>query len=63
MNNQRKLLAVFAHPDDETFICGGTLARYAKLGVEITLLCATKGAMGRRMGTPPFVNRETMPRL
>jgi bacillithiol biosynthesis deacetylase BshB2 len=57
----RKLLAVFAHPDDESFICGGTLAKYASLGVEITLVSATKGEMGRRMGNPPYLNRESMP--
>ncbi|MFC4808886.1 PIG-L family deacetylase [Paenibacillus sp. GCM10023250] len=56
----RKLLAVFAHPDDETFICGGTLAKYASEGVEITLVSATRGEMGRRMGNPPYLNRETM---
>ncbi|KGE19377.1 PIG-L family deacetylase [Paenibacillus wynnii] len=57
----KKLLAVFAHPDDETFICGGTLAKYASEGVEITLVSATRGEMGRRMGNPPYINRETMP--
>ncbi|MCM3626945.1 PIG-L family deacetylase [Paenibacillus glycanilyticus] len=56
----RKLLAVFAHPDDESFICGGTLAKYASSGVEITLVSATRGEMGRRMGNPPYLNRETM---
>jgi len=56
----RKLLAVFAHPDDESFICGGTLAKYAGEGVEITLVSATRGEMGRRMGNPPYLNRETM---
>lgn len=60
---QRKLLAVFAHPDDESFICGGTLARYASEGVDITLVSATRGEMGRRMGNPPYVNRETMPAI
>jgi LmbE family N-acetylglucosaminyl deacetylase len=40
------LLAVFAHPDDESFHCGGTLARYAAAGVPITLLCATRGEGG-----------------
>ncbi|MCR2805149.1 PIG-L family deacetylase [Paenibacillus soyae] len=58
---QRKLLAVFAHPDDETFICGGTLAKYGSAGVEMTLVSATRGEMGRRMGNPPYLNRETMP--
>lgn len=57
----RKLLAVFAHPDDESFICGGTLAKYSSSGVEITLVSATKGEMGRRMGNPPYVTRESMP--
>ncbi|UVI31016.1 PIG-L family deacetylase [Paenibacillus spongiae] len=56
----RKLLAVFAHPDDESFICGGTLAKYASEGVDITLVSATRGEMGRRMGNPPYLNRETM---
>ncbi|CAM4483219.1 bacillithiol biosynthesis deacetylase BshB2 [Paenibacillus endophyticus] len=58
---KRTILAVFAHPDDESFICGGTLAKYASLGAEITLVSATRGEMGRRMGNPPYVNRETMP--
>ena len=42
----RKLLAVFAHPDDEAFGPGGTLAKYASTGVEINLLCATRGEAG-----------------
>ncbi|MDU0201017.1 PIG-L family deacetylase [Paenibacillus sp. MAH-36] len=56
----KKLLAVFAHPDDESFICGGTLAKYASEQVDITLVSATRGEMGRRMGNPPYLNRETM---
>ena len=42
----KKILAVFAHPDDEAFGPGGTLAKYAAEGVEIHLLCATRGEMG-----------------
>jgi N-acetylglucosamine malate deacetylase 2 len=42
----KKILAVFAHPDDEAFGPGGTLAKYAHEGVEIHLLCATKGESG-----------------
>lgn len=59
----RKLLAVFAHPDDETFICGATLAKYASEGVGITLVSATRGEMGRRMGNPHYINRETIPAI
>ncbi len=42
----RRLLAVFAHPDDETFGTGGTLALYARRGVEVYLICATRGEVG-----------------
>ena len=41
----RKLMAIFAHPDDEGAI-GGTLAHYARNGIEVTLVCATKGEAG-----------------
>jgi len=40
------LLAVVAHPDDETFGMGGTLAYYANLGVDVYLICATRGEVG-----------------
>jgi len=47
-----KLLAVFAHPDDETFRCGGTLALLARRGVHIQVLTATRGEAGS-CGSPP----------
>jgi mycothiol S-conjugate amidase len=43
---QRTLLAVFAHPDDESFGPGGTLAKYAREGAAVWLVCATDGAAG-----------------
>jgi LmbE family N-acetylglucosaminyl deacetylase len=42
----RKILAILAHPDDETLGMGGTLARYAAEGVETHLVCATRGESG-----------------
>ena len=42
----RTLLFVGAHPDDETFGVGGTLARYAAAGVLVYYLCATRGEVG-----------------
>lgn len=42
----RKLLAVFAHPDDESFPVGGTLAKYAAEGVEVIIVSATRGEAG-----------------
>jgi LmbE family N-acetylglucosaminyl deacetylase len=47
-----KLCAIFAHPDDESFSVGGTLARYASEGVEITLVTATSGEAGETKSTP-----------
>ena len=44
--SNRKLLAVLAHPDDESFGMGGTLAYYASQGVEVHLVCATRGEVG-----------------
>lgn len=44
---QRKAAALFAHPDDESFSIGGTIAKYAKLGARWDLFCATDGDAGR----------------
>ena len=41
-----RLLAVFAHPDDESMGMGGTLARYSAEGVETHLVSATRGERG-----------------
>ena len=42
------LMAVFAHPDDESFGTGGTLARYgADPDVRVVLVCATLGEAGQ----------------
>ncbi len=46
MPHTQSLLAVFAHPDDEFFGPGGTLARYAATGVEVWLVCGTDGDAG-----------------
>lgn len=40
------LLAVLAHPDDESFGMGGTLAYYASLANDVYLVCATRGEVG-----------------
>ncbi len=40
------VLAVFAHPDDESLVAGGTLARFAAEGAQVALICATRGEWG-----------------
>lgn len=44
--DQFTILAVFAHPDDEAFGTGGTLAKYAAEGCEVYLVTATRGEAG-----------------
>lgn len=46
MAEPKVLVAVLAHPDDETFGMGGTLALYAQRGVQVHLVCATRGEVG-----------------
>lgn len=50
------VLAAFAHPDDEGFGSGGTLAMLVSRGTQVTLVCATNGDVGEisdpRLATP-----------
>ncbi len=42
-----RILGVFAHPDDESFCAGGTLARYVASGAEVMVVSATRGEAGK----------------
>lgn len=42
----QRILGVFAHPDDAEFFAGGTLAKWAADGAEITFVLATSGDKG-----------------
>ena len=46
MTQNTTFLAVLAHPDDESFGMGGTLAHYARRGCDVYLICATRGEAG-----------------
>ena len=43
----RSLLAVFAHPDDESIAAGGLLALCSDFGARVSLLCLTRGELDR----------------
>ncbi|WP_376768194.1 PIG-L deacetylase family protein [Paenibacillus alginolyticus] len=53
------MLFVFAHPDDESFAAGGTIAKLQHLGHEVSLVCATSGCKGRS-GEFQFNSREQL---
>ncbi len=46
MSKQRTLVFFGAHPDDETFGMGATLALYALRGVKVYCVCSTRGEAG-----------------
>lgn len=46
IDSDRRMLVIFAHPDDESFGPGGTLAKYAREGVAVHYACATRGEAG-----------------
>ncbi|MBA2452460.1 MAG: PIG-L family deacetylase [Chloroflexia bacterium] len=58
----RRLLGLFAHPDDESRIVGGVLAKYASEGAKVSLVVATRGEAGS-CGEPPLCTLEDLPRV
>ncbi len=46
MTASKRLLFVFPHPDDETFGTGGSIAKYAREGVDVHYACGTRGEVG-----------------
>lgn len=43
-----RVLVVMAHPDDCEYGVGGTVAGWTRAGLEVTLLCLTRGEQGAR---------------
>ncbi len=53
----KSVLMIGAHPDDETMLTGGTLALFSSQGVQVHILCATRGE-GGELGEPPVCSRD-----
>ena len=53
-----RIACVFAHPDDETFCVGGTIAKYAAAGIRTDLFCATNGDAGKNSSVPVSSREE-----
>jgi LmbE family N-acetylglucosaminyl deacetylase len=58
-NEVKRVLAVFAHPDDIDFGAAGTVAPWTDAGIEVAYLLVTRGDAGGFDDTP----REEMPRI
>src|SRR5207247_8584902 len=52
-----RAMAIYAHPDDAEFGMAGTVAKWAKAGVEVTYCMVTNGASGSQ---DPNVTREQL---
>ncbi len=52
------IVAIFAHPDDEVFMVGGTLAKHARQG-RVVAVCATRGELGE-IRDPSLATRENL---
>ena len=57
------VMSIHAHPDDQEFSVGGTLAKWAKAGAQIITLCLTQGDAGTNPRVPPPESREALARL
>jgi|AutmiccommuBRH23_1029490.scaffolds.fasta_scaffold01848_11 LmbE family N-acetylglucosaminyl deacetylase len=53
------ILVFFAHPDDETMLCGGLLALLSKSGHTVRYLCSTRGE-GGECGNPPLCSQNDL---
>ncbi|KPK23766.1 MAG: hypothetical protein AMK69_17510 [Nitrospira bacterium SG8_3] len=53
-NNKFTLMAVHAHPDDESIGTGGILAKYSAEGIKTVVVLGTKGELGE-IQNPEFV--------
>ncbi|HEV8571876.1 MAG TPA: PIG-L deacetylase family protein [Actinomycetota bacterium] len=55
-----RAVIVFAHPDDAEFLCGGTVATWAKGGTDVHYVCATDGSAG---WNGPDLTRDEIARI
>lgn len=59
----KRAMAISAHPDDQEFTIGGTLAKWARAGSEIVTVCITSGDAGSNERTAPELAREKLAQI
>jgi len=62
VENAQGVLAVMAHPDDESMGCGGLILRHTRAGIPVNLICATRGEAGWG-GKPLGAKKEDLPQI
>ena len=55
-----RVMSIHAHPDDQEFTVGGTLAKWARAGSTVVTVCITRGTGGSNRFTPPDMTREAL---
>jgi LmbE family N-acetylglucosaminyl deacetylase len=55
-----RVMSIHAHPDDQEFTAGGTLAKWARAGSTIVSVCITSGNAGSNEYTPPHMTRALL---
>src|SRR3989449_975340 len=53
-------MSIHAHPDDQEFTVGGTLAKWARSGSRVITVCITSGGAGSNQSTPLDMTREAL---
>jgi len=56
----KRVMSIHAHPDDQEFTVGGTLAKWARAGCEIVTVCLTRGGAGSNKYTPLDMTRKAL---
>jgi LmbE family N-acetylglucosaminyl deacetylase len=56
----KRAMSIHAHPDDQEFTVGGTLAKWGRAGCEIVTVCITRGGAGSNKYTPLDMTREAL---
>jgi LmbE family N-acetylglucosaminyl deacetylase len=63
MPEPRRIMTVFPHPDDETSGGGGTIGMSVAEGVEVHVICATRGELGGLGTNGVVLTREELPQV
>src|SRR4026208_1845813 len=55
-----RVMSIHAHPDDQEFTVGGTLAKWARAGSAAVTVCITSGNAGSTQDTPASMTRAAL---